>query len=88
MHKQYTFSMETLTDDKLLDFITETIEWSYDISEMWTGTLHEKLIDTQRDQLIKAVGENDMKKAYNYMCDLGQTLDYAEKAFKDADERE
>lgn len=87
MHKQYTFSMETLTDEKLLDFIDETIEWSTEICEMWTGTLHEKLIDSQRAQLIKAVDEGDMKKAYILMCDLGQTLDYAEKAFKDADER-
>lgn len=79
--------METLTDDKLLEFIDETIAWAVDIADMWTGTLHADLIDSQQAQLIKAVEQGDLKKAYNLMCDLGQTLDYAEKAYRDADER-
>lgn len=68
-----------MTSEKLLELIDETLAWASDISERWTGTLHEKLIDNQRVQLIEAVERGDLNKGYILLCDLGQTLDYAEK---------
>lgn len=71
-----------MTQDKLLEMIDETIAWASNISELWTGTLHADIIDSQQAQLIKAVDQQDYKKAYNLMCDLAQTLDYAEKVYE------
>lgn len=74
--------MTTMPKDILLDYIDSTLAWASDVSEMWAGTLHEKLIDNQQAQLIKAVDEEDFELAYKKMCDLAQMLDFAEKEYR------
>jgi len=71
-----------MTTKKLLGIIDNTIAWASDVSDIWTGTLFEKLIDLQQAQLIKAVEEEDFQRAYTLMCDLGQTLDNAVQAYE------
>lgn len=71
--------MSNLTNDQLLDLIEETLAWGSDVSERWSGTLHEKIIETQRARIKEAVNKNDLELAYSLVRDLAQTLEVSEK---------
>lgn len=75
--------MFNLTNSQILDLVNETIAWGANISEMWAGTLNEKIIDRRRSEIMKAVDENDLESAYQMTCDLAQTLDHSEREYND-----
>lgn len=76
--------MSDLTNEGLLNLIDETLAWASKISEMWTGTLYEKLIDSQMAQLTKAVEANDLKDAYTKVHTLIELVGVSEEQYERA----
>jgi hypothetical protein len=66
----------------LEEYVDDILAWASEIAEMWTGTLHEKYIDLQQAQLIKAMERKDYEKAEELMKDLAQALHYAEEEYE------
>lgn len=70
-----------LTEEKLLAVVDETLSWGSELSEMWTGTQFEKLIDLHQSRVVKAVEHKDYKKVEALVGDLAQLLDHAESEY-------
>lgn len=74
--------MSDLTNEQLLDLTRETLSWGSEVADMWAGTLYEKQIDIQREQVEKSAKENDLDKVRALVYDLAQFLDHAEKEYE------
>jgi hypothetical protein len=70
-------------NQQILDLIDNTLAWASDMSEQWTGTPYEKVIDGQQAQLIMAVGDNDLNRAHELVHSLARTLEQAERALNE-----
>lgn len=66
--------MQDLETKKLLDQVTNTLHRSSEISELWVGTLRQKILDEQSAQLLDAVHRNDLDSAKNFLVNLDSFL--------------
>lgn len=74
--------MKQNINEKLDTIINETLLWADDLSEKWTGTMHEKIINIQKERLLTAVGKKDSELAQNFLYDLAQTLEASDQEYE------
>lgn len=65
--------------EQLINLVDATISWSAELSEKYTNTLIEGVIDLQQSQVIKAVEQNDIRKIQTSVFVLAETLANIEK---------
>ncbi len=68
-----------MTDERLKQVATETVDWAKELSEVWTGTTTGKVIDSQLEGLTLAIKEDNLNLVSVLVLELAQTCDYAEK---------
>lgn len=71
---------------KLLKLVDETLTLSDDVADRWAGTLYQRQIDFQKQQITRALQEDDFDKTRSLLFDLAQFLDRAEEEFEVVDE--
>jgi hypothetical protein len=69
-----------MTQQQREELITQTLNWADDLSERWTGTLHEKIIFAQKSRLVNAT---DYESQDKLLQDLVLTLENSEREFED-----
>lgn len=70
--------MET---NELQQRVLEVIARAQEVSEIWTGTLYEEVIELELSQLINAVSEDDTDRISKKIDELTKTLNKAEEAY-------
>lgn len=71
--------MSDLTHEQLLELASKTLSRGNDVAEVWTGTLYEKQIKMQQEQVTKSLDANDFGKIRKFVLDLARFLDRAER---------
>jgi hypothetical protein len=74
--------MSNQNNTEILENIDDIMARASDAAEMWTGTMTEKIIDTQQARVIRAVAAHDLEAACELAYDLDQTVT---QAFADYD---
>jgi hypothetical protein len=73
--------MQNITDAQVEELVTDTLEWAQEVSEKWTGTQWQEIIDSKRTELVYAVDKEDRETLMKITYDLARTVDYAEKQY-------
>lgn len=74
--------MSDAANKELLELIDRTLAWASEVSEMWTGTIHASIIDSQMAQLTKAVEVSDMGRAHRLVHILAQSVKNSQEEYE------
>lgn len=78
--------MLDLTEDNLLKTVDETVDWASELGDQWVGTLIGRILDSERDNLLTMVKENNLELASVAVLNLAMTCQHAENQLKKAEE--
>lgn len=70
--------MSHASNDQLLETINETVDWASEMGEAWVGTTTGRIIDSERDNLLSIVKNNNLELASVAVLNLAKTCQYAE----------
>lgn len=71
--------MSNITNDKLLETVNETVDWASELGETFLATTTGRVLDNQRDELLRVVKSGDLELADVLVFNLAQTCTYAEE---------
>lgn len=67
--------------DELRDAAATAVSWASTVSDQWTGTLYEGMIDAAKKRLYDSLLEGEEKIIRDDISDLVQLLEHAESEY-------
>ncbi len=74
--------MTTLSKKKLLKTVDETVDRASELGDQWVGTLIGRMLDSERDNLLYIVKQENLELASVAVLNLEMTCQHAEKQLR------
>lgn len=78
--------MKDLTKETLLETVEETVERASELGDHWTGTTLGRVLDSERDNVLKLVRNEDLELASVSVLNLAMTCQFAEEKLREEGE--
>lgn len=78
--------MKDLTKETLTQTVEETIERASELGDHWTGTTLGRVLDSERDNVVKLMRNDELELASVSVLNLAMTCQFAEEKLREEGE--